>query len=359
MKIFKFFLILIATFSYSQQYIKHKVVQGESVYNIAKKYQVPEKEIFEKNPKAKGVLALNTVLLIPNKNYKKAEPKIKKQSEQVVDKLPITHTVLPKETLFGISKKYKISITDLENLNPNLKTKGLQVGMVLQLIHLSSTQISEKTAENLVTESYIIQPKDTKYKIAKKFNLSISQLESFNPNLPKDFPIGYQLNLKPNSETKIIEEPKPEVKITDKIEKPEIKTPSENSNLTEKINLVIEKASENIGVKYKNGGTNKSGFDCSGLMLTSFESINIKLPRTSAEQANFGTNINLENAQKGDLIFFKTNGSSNINHVGLVTEVTASEIKFIHASSSAGVIISTLSEEYYSNKFEKINRVVD
>ncbi len=125
------------------------------------------------------------------------------------------------------------------------------------------------------------------------------------------------------------------------------------------VNHLIDNATDNIGVKYKAGGTTKSGFDCSGLVFTSFESENIKLPRSSYEQSKIGKVINIDDAQKGDLIFFKTNKSKQINHVGLITEVKSDEIKFVHSSTSKGVIISSTKEPYYQNSFAQINRIIE
>ncbi|WP_286971096.1 C40 family peptidase [Flavobacterium sp. UBA4854] len=124
------------------------------------------------------------------------------------------------------------------------------------------------------------------------------------------------------------------------------------------VNTLIEKATDNIGVRYKAGGTTKSGFDCSGLVYTTFESENIQLPRSSYDQAKIGKVIPLNDAKKGDLIFFKTNKSRQINHVGLITEVNSDEIKFVHSSTSKGVIISSTKEAYYKNSFEQVNRVL-
>jgi len=125
------------------------------------------------------------------------------------------------------------------------------------------------------------------------------------------------------------------------------------------VNNLIKKATDNIGVKYKAGGTTRSGFDCSGLVYTTFESENIKLPRPSYEQAKIGKIIKVNDAQKGDLIFFKTNRSKQINHVGLITEVNSNEIKFVHSSTSKGVIISSTKEAYYQNSFVQVNRVLE
>ena len=136
------------------------------------------------------------------------------------------------------------------------------------------------------------------------------------------------------------------------------KTESKRENKYIVTNL-IETATDNIGVRYKAGGTTKNGFDCSGLVFTTFESQNIKLPRSSYDQAKIGKIIKFDDAKKGDLIFFKTNKSSQINHVGLITEANSSEIKFVHSSTSKGVIISSTKEAYYKNSFAQVNRIVD
>lgn len=133
------------------------------------------------------------------------------------------------------------------------------------------------------------------------------------------------------------------------------KEKNENKSL---ISNLIKTTTDQIGSPYKAAGTTKKGFDCSGLVFTAFTSENIKFPRSSYEQSKMGKIIKYDQAQKGDLIFFKTNKSKQINHVGLIVEVNSSEIKFIHSSTSKGVIISSTKESYYKNSFVQINRVV-
>lgn len=133
------------------------------------------------------------------------------------------------------------------------------------------------------------------------------------------------------------------------------KEKSENKSIV--LNL-IKTATEQIGSPYKAAGTTKNGFDCSGLIFTTFASENIKFPRSSYEQSKIGKIIKSDDAQKGDLIFFKTNKSKQINHVGLIVEVNSSEIKFVHSSTSKGVIISSTKESYYKNSLVQINRIV-
>ena len=81
------------------------------------------------------------------------------------------------------------------------------------------------------------------------------------------------------------------------------------------------------------------------------------MPRISRDQAKEGKEIRLRDVQEGDLVFFKTSGSS-ISHVGIVENVKNGEIFFIHASTSKGVIISSLEEIYWNKRFVKATRVL-
>jgi len=121
---------------------------------------------------------------------------------------------------------------------------------------------------------------------------------------------------------------------------------------------IIEYAKTFRGTRYKFGGTTKAGMDCSGLISIAFERENIQLPRTSREMATKGVPISLGNVEKGDLIFFKTSSRNVISHVGLVVEAEKDEIKFIHSSTSAGVIISSLNETYWKKTFAEARRVI-
>lgn len=143
--------------------------------------------------------------------------------------------------------------------------------------------------------------------------------------------------------------------LTKKAERKETK---ENQKLADNI---IDSASENLGVRYKTAGTTTNGYDCSGLVFSTFSRYDIVLPRTSFHQSKQGTLIgrNLKEARRGDLIFFKTNSRSQINHVGIVIEVNDDEVKFIHTSTSKGVIISSIKEPYYQKTFVQLNRILD
>ena len=126
-----------------------------------------------------------------------------------------------------------------------------------------------------------------------------------------------------------------------------------------KADRIITNALKYKGVKYKFGGTTKRGMDCSGLIYVAYASQNVSLPRVSRDMAKKGRKIAVSNVKIGDLLFFKTSKSGrNINHVGLVTSHKNGQIRFIHATSSRGVIVSALSEKYWKNAFVKATTVL-
>lgn len=126
-----------------------------------------------------------------------------------------------------------------------------------------------------------------------------------------------------------------------------------------KADNVINTALTFSGVRYKFGGTTRKGMDCSGLLYVSFGKHDVKLPRTSIHMAEEGKKIRVKDVEKGDLLFFKTNKrAKRINHVGMVVAIENNEIKFIHASSSRGVTVSSLREGYWNQAFVKATRIL-
>jgi len=113
------------------------------------------------------------------------------------------------------------------------------------------------------------------------------------------------------------------------------------------------------GTRYKFGGTTSKGMDCSGLMYTAFGAHKVQLPRVSYQQATKGKRIKLNTVKKGDLLFFQTNKNrKRINHVGLVVSHKSGVIKFIHSTTSKGVLVSSLDERYWKNAFTEARRVL-
>lgn len=340
-------LFLFTCLGFSQENRTHSVQKGETLYSISKKYKVSVSELEQLNPAAKKGLAVNSILQISANSI----------TEVGVEE----HKVMPKETLFGLSKKYNISIDKLKELNPSIESEGLKIGSVLRISNSKNYSVPEKVSvekpkrkkedyKELQEVYHTVLPKETKYGLSKKYKISIAELEQLNPQIKNELAVGARLVIRTSE------------KIEKEVVAEEIVFPKEIKLVSEKglsnAESVIAKASSNIGTKYRSGGTDSDGFDCSGLMFSSFKTIDITLPRTSSEQSTFGIKIDKTSAQKGDLIFFATNGSSHINHVGLITEVSENDIKFVHSSTSSGVIISSVTEEYYDKRFVQINRVI-
>ncbi len=128
--------------------------------------------------------------------------------------------------------------------------------------------------------------------------------------------------------------------------------PYENGETVEIKNILIEHYKEWKDTKYKYGGTSKSGIDCSAFVQKTFESkFNIQLPRTTKLQVEIGKEIEIEDLQTGDLVFFKT--GFNQRHVGIYL----SQGNFLHASTKKGVTISNINSPYYSDHFWTAKRV--
>lgn len=109
--------------------------------------------------------------------------------------------------------------------------------------------------------------------------------------------------------------------------------------------MLVEEAITWLGTPYRFGGQDYSGTDCSGLTMKVYDkALGIKIPRNSAEQQKFCSGISQNALKAGDLIFFCTGRDRNrVSHVGIYI----GDGKFIHSSSSRGVIVSALGENYY------------
>jgi cell wall-associated NlpC family hydrolase len=146
---------------------------------------------------------------------------------------------------------------------------------------------------------------------------------------------------------------------------------SENANIVEnsindkiepsksKAESIIEYAKQFEGVRYKWGGTTKSGMDCSGLVYESFRAYDVILTRISRDMAKRGDKISLKDVSTGDLLFFNTgNRRNSINHVGLIINIRDNNIEFIHATTNNGVITSWLNEDYWLKAFTEARRIL-
>lgn len=241
--------------------INHEVQLGESVRLISKKYLVDPAEIYKLNKFAVDGISQGMILKIPvpkkdepvaqqeeirpdpepvaeqpretpaekpvaAKPTKKAEP-VKTNTEPVVyERTSDTHTVVPKETLFSLSRKYGVSVDEIKAANPELQHGGLKVGQVLQMppannngqsaevavtekavpekkqTPKSTTVTTEPVAEisspsTAETITHVVAPKETLYSLSKKYGVTVDEIKQQNPTLlNKGLQIGQTLTIK-------------------------------------------------------------------------------------------------------------------------------------------------------------------
>lgn len=221
-------------FSQQEKYIKHTVVKGETVNIISQKYKVTPYDIYRLNPDSQNGIQLNSILLIPPSI-------IASNAEKMVSKATISHQVKPKETLFSISKLYNVSVESIENANPTLLKEGLKSGQTI--IIPSTTDIVAKVSEKptVISKKEIalyheIQPKETKYAIAKKYGISIEKLEKQNPEIVANFLIGYRLLISGT----------PSVVPVVVVDKPSVEVKKETSNTKKYLQEYIVKPKETL-----------------------------------------------------------------------------------------------------------------
>jgi LysM repeat protein len=169
--------------------ITHKVEKGETIVEIAMKYKVTPYDIYQLNPDVQKGLKPNSVLLIPNKSSNKISSIPAKKNVQ-----SLTHLVTPKETLYGIEKQYGVSDEDLKSANPFIEEDGLQIGQTLVIPGKNNPKNTTVIEEKAIYHDVL--PKETKYSISRKYGITIAELEKRNPEIVNGLPIGYRLIIK-------------------------------------------------------------------------------------------------------------------------------------------------------------------
>ena len=135
------------------------------------------------------------------------------------------------------------------------------------------------------------------------------------------------------------------------------RAPPVNGRLADSI-MVVAQLNDQLGkwrgTPYRYGGMSRGGVDCSGFVyLTMRDRFDLQLPRSTRAQSDIGTRISKADLQPGDLVFFKTGGGENGLHVGIYDSDNA----FIHASTSQGVIRSSLDNVYWRKAFWQARRI--
>ena len=241
----RFFILLTFLLFYSnvliaqdKNYTKHTVLKGENITQIAIKYKVTPYDIYKLNPDSQSGIKENDVILIPIANTISATvapvvPASKTASNR-------THIVKSKETLYSISRDYNVNVDDLKNLNGATLANGLKIGQTIKISEVNGAStpvkkelvvVKEATKEVIEVQPqspvvsnrssekksfHIVEAKETKFGIAKRYGITVQELEERNPAIIPNLPVGYKLIIS-GDQTKIetprsvVEKPKPVV----------------------------------------------------------------------------------------------------------------------------------------------------
>ncbi|QKJ62982.1 LysM peptidoglycan-binding domain-containing protein [Flavobacterium sp. M31R6] len=173
------FIGFVSNVSFGQQSVaKHTVLKGETIPQIAQNYNTTPSEIYRLNPEAQNGIAENQMLNVPE---------LLPQSKNT-----ITHTVAPKETLFGLATKYNIKVEAIQSANTVALANGLQVGQQL-VIPQENTQ---KTETVIAKNTHLVQPKESLFSIARLYNVSVEDLDKANSAILKDgLQVGQEIKI--------------------------------------------------------------------------------------------------------------------------------------------------------------------
>ncbi|MCM8804620.1 MAG: LysM peptidoglycan-binding domain-containing protein [Candidatus Omnitrophica bacterium] len=328
-----FFIFTIYTESYT---IYHTVKKGENLYLISKRYgTTPEKLKKLNNLKSSNIYPGQKIIV----GTKEEKIESEKKGEFIKD----YYIVKKGDTLSKISKQFGLSISELKKMN-NLKSSKLKIGQKI-VVGIKKVDLKNVKKEINLDEVkpitdvsqkiyYKVCEGDTIESISEKFQIESEKLLQANLIRREDLKVGQILVIPPRD------------LLEDKVEQETIV--EKHTDLRTKL---IQEALNYLGTKYRYGGESRGGLDCSALTRLVYRIIGLNLPQNSIAQYQNGLPVNKKEALPGDLVFFKR--GDRIGHVGIYL----GNDLFIHASFTLKrVIISSLSEKYFKNRFAGFRR---
>lgn len=183
-------------------YQTHYVQPGETIFSIARQYKISEETIYRLNPAAKTGITTNSILILPSKI-------LDMESQEEIEFK--THRVKRKETIFSIAQQYNVQVEDIKRYNKELYSRQLKKGERIRIpirVKKSNSEVSPN--EITPAEYHLVAAKETKYGIARKYGISIAELEALNPTIGENLQIGAILLVPDQSvvDSAIIEEEK-------------------------------------------------------------------------------------------------------------------------------------------------------
>jgi len=169
-----------------KQFYMHFVKQGETLFEIAKAYDVPAEYIYLNNPNAKSGIKSGQILKIPYKEIKN-----KSNAQELKPGESFQHIVKGKETLYGIARSYGADINEIKGLNPGMGD-SVKEGQVINIPvrYKPQKSISEKTSATL---KHTVESGETLYSISRQYNIPADDIKAANPGMQESLKVGQEL----------------------------------------------------------------------------------------------------------------------------------------------------------------------
>ncbi|AND42279.1 LysM peptidoglycan-binding domain-containing protein [Cytobacillus oceanisediminis] len=313
----------------------HVVKKGDTLYQLAIKYNTTVNEIKSLNGLHSDFLSINQKLQVSSGTKQTSKPKPAAPAPSAS-----TYTVKSGDTLSKIALQHNMSLQDLMNLN-NLSGHLIFPGQLFKVSKSAGSASEEQTSVSAPPVSsapsgnsvYVVKSGDTLSGIASKHKTTVNQLKALN-NLNSDLIlVGQKLKVQAVQNSSANDQSGTGVK-------------EENSASSS----VLAEAQKHVGVPYQWGGQTPSGFDCSGFIYYVLKQTGSKMGRYSSE-GYYSRSFYVNTPQPGDLVFFENTYKKGISHLGFYV----GNNKFIHAGSS-GVEVSSLDNSYWKSHFDGFKR---
>lgn len=300
------------------------VKSGDTLGKIAVQYSMSLSELMKRNYLSSHMIFPGQKLLVSNNTSSSDKPKPIQPDSHPTG----TYTVRAGDTLSHISSKVGMTIQQIKELN-GLTKDTIYIGQQLKIAKTIGTPNEEKRTSPVNTienRTYTVQSGDSLSAIGNRFNVSIQELKTWN-NLTHDrikigqiLTIGYSVGAS----------------------SPDM-APQDTPDL-------LTNANRLLGTPYVWGGTTPAGFDCSGFIYYVHKQSGHTMKRYSSE-GYYSRSFYVNTPKPGDLVFFENTYKKGISHLGIYI----GNNQFIHAGDN-GVEITSLSDSYWSSKFDGFKR---
>jgi len=298
-----FFLLTIFSLNSSADTI-YIVQKGDSLYSISKRYHIPLNKIKKTNNLRSTKLKAGMSLVIPASHTNK----------QIIAKS-------------AVSRKVK------------------------------KTSLKRKPQGIVIPKAYIVKKGDNLWGIAKRYGISVEELKHINKLADNRLQIGQKIYMAKNHSKDVGQEnyttTTPSV-TSMKLDELKVEAMSEDVQKMDPREQIVELSKKMIHFPYKFGGNGSFGLDCSAFVQKIYSLIGFELPRSAREQFNIGEAVDKDNLLKGDIVFFRTYASFP-SHVGIYI---GENLFIHASSIAKKVVIDSIESPYYLKRFIGAKRLL-